>query len=223
MSLTWTSTRTVVGALFVAIGALVLLHTTGVSEIGAVLRWIPSVFIVLGIWKLVECGFRRIQGPVIMIAVAAIIQALTLGVNSTVILPAALIAVGVVILLGRGRGVRDESPDGEDGELNISAIFGTTSRRVYSGDFQGGEVTTFAGETNLDLREVSLSGMSSSIDITCIMGQVTLRVPSDWDIRIDNATLLGESKDDRHLQNSPSEANLTVTGMVLMGSLKIDD
>ena len=65
--------------------------------------------------------------------------------------------------------------------------------------------------------------MSSSIDITCIMGQVTLRVPSDWDIRIDNATLLGESKDDRHLQNSPSEANLTVTGMVLMGSLKIDD
>ena len=223
MSLTWNSSRTVAGALLIAIGALLMLHTAGVSEIGAVLRWIPSVFVVLGIWKLVESGFRRIHGPAVMIAVAAFIQALTLGVSSAVIWPAALIALGVVILLGRGRGVRHESPDGKESELNVTAIFGTTNRRVYSDDFQGGEVTTFAGETKLDLREVSLSDMPGSIDITCIMGQVTLKVPSDWNVRINNTTLLGESKDDRHLQNSPAGTDLTVTGLVLMGSLKIDD
>jgi hypothetical protein len=55
------------------------------------------------------------------------------------------------------------------------------------------------------------------------MGQVNIRVPSDWSVAINNSTIMGESKDERRGAPSSTDADLTITGTVVMGSLKIED
>ncbi len=62
------------------LGVLLLLDSLDVAGFGNVLQWIPSLFIVLGIWRLVSNGFRRVVGPLFLIAIAAGVQLLVLDV-----------------------------------------------------------------------------------------------------------------------------------------------
>ena len=53
MSVSGVSTRWGMGLAFVTVGLMLLLHTTGVVDLGSVIRWAPSLFILLGIVMMV--------------------------------------------------------------------------------------------------------------------------------------------------------------------------
>ena len=76
------ASQTIVGIAVVVLGVLLLLDSLDVAGFGNVLQWIPSLFIVLGIWRLVSNGFRRVVGPLFLIAIAAGVQLLVLDVIS---------------------------------------------------------------------------------------------------------------------------------------------
>ena len=125
----------------------------------------------------------------------------------------------------------DEFEYGEDGGLRVTSVFGSSERRVSSDGFRGGEVVAVAGASKLDLRELGALTSPAALDVNCVMGEVALRVPPDWSVHINNTVFMGEAKDNRPRiidadGDAPAEsaaADLTITGAVVMGSLKIED
>ena len=230
MSSSGTSTRWGIGLALVVAGVLLLLHTTGVADLGAFAKWIPSLFILLGLVLIVANRFRRIAFPVIMIVVASIVQLSLLDIDAMIFWPVALIAVGVVILLGIGRRRRRGKGAGTDSanvstavEDGASTVMGSSDLRLTAGDLNDTDFSTVMGESKLDLRDIERSALPAELSVTCVMGEVKVRVPSDWSVKFANSTVMGESKDDRRSALAASEADLTITGSVVMGSLKIED
>ena len=222
------STRWGIGVALVVVGVLLLLHTTGVADLGGYAKWIPSLFILLGLVLIVANRFRRIAFPVIMIVVASIVQLSLLDIDAMILWPVALIAVGVVILFGVGRrrrrGAGTESANVsvavEDG---ASTVMGSSDLRLMASDLNDTDFSTVMGESKLDLRDIERSALPAELSVTCVMGEVKVRVPSDWTVKIANSTVMGESKDDRRSAATAAEADLTITGSVVMGSLKVED
>ena len=246
------STPAIVGAALIAIGALFLIDALGFADMSAVLMWTPSLFIAIGVLRMIARRFRGILGPGMMVIVGGFVQMIVLDVDWIIIFPATLIAVGVLLLFGRRRLLRggsgrsggpaggepssashqthippvDEFEYDAEGGLRVTSVFGSSHRRVSSDGFRGGEVVAFAGASNLDLRELGALSSPATLDVNCVMGEVALRVPPDWSVHINNTVFMGEAKDNRPRVLDPdaaASADLTITGAVVMGSLKIDD
>ena len=226
MSTSAGSSRWVIGIALVLVGVLLLLHTTGVIELGDFIRWTPSLLIVLGVVLLIVNRFRRIAFPVILIVGGVVTQLMVLGFDVISLLwPVLIIAVGAAILLGRRRRSarvavvnRSQSDD-----ASFSTVMGSTDRRITRDDLDGREIVTVMGESKLDMRDISTTDLPAELCVTCVMGQVNLRVPSEWSVAFDNSTVMGESKDERRSAPSSADPDLTITGTVVMGGLKIDD
>ena len=221
-----TLTKWVLGVALILMGALLLLHTTGIADLGEMVLWIPSLFIALGVVMIISNRFKRIAWPVIMIVVAAVVQLSLLGIDAMIFWPALLIVIGMVILLGLGRRRRRDSESAEVSvvsEGNMTAIMGSSNKRVLPGELGDGEIVVVMGESKLDLRELSAEDLPPELSVTCVMGQVTIRVPAEWSVKISNSTVMGESKDERRSAFTSGDADLTITGSVVMGSLKLDD
>lgn len=226
MSTSASSSRWVIGIALVLVGALLLLHTTGVVDLGDFIRWTPSLLILLGIVLMAVNRLRRITVPVILIVVGVVIQLMVLGFDVISLLwPVLIIAIGGAILFGRRRrsarvAVVNSS---QSDDVSFSTVMGSTDRRITRDDLDGREIVTVMGEFKLDMRDISIEEMPAELCVTCVMGQVEIRVPSDWSVAIDNSTVMGDSKDERRGAPSSADADLTITGTVVMGSLKIDD
>lgn len=46
------------GILLVLVGGAILLGTLGVVDAGNLIQWIPSLFILMGLWQLISSGGR---------------------------------------------------------------------------------------------------------------------------------------------------------------------
>ena len=236
------------GLVIIAIGLLLLLGSLGVLDTGDVFRWIPSLFILLGLWIMIKNRFRQIGGPVLMIIVAALIQIMILGVDIGRYWPVILIVIGAVILIksfrSRGRSASDASLDAEWDSLNSVSVFGaerkvaptdqdsinlvsvmgSASQKITSPEFRGGRATAVMGEANIDLREALIQEKPAVLELSIVMGEIKLRVPGDWNIRVDDDTIMGELKDERvRRETGDGQTDLVVKGSVVMGSLKIED
>ena len=236
-------TAAFLGAALIAIGALFLIDALGVADVGAVLRWTPSLFIAFGLWRMVARRFRGILGPSIIVLVAALVQMNMLDVDSIISFPAILIAAGVLLLLGRKRLLGGGAPSSQnraampaaageevefemdDGFLRVNAALGAANMRVTTDDFRGGEVRAVMGSAKLDMRDLAAPSPPAALDVNCVMGEIALRVPPDWSVRIDSSAVMGEAKDERPRSPAAQSAapDLIITGAVVMGSLKIED
>ena len=237
-------TAAFLGAALIAIGALFLIDALGVADVGAVLVWTPSLFIAFGLWRMVARRFRGILGPSIIVLVAALVQMNMLDVDSIISFPAILIAAGVLLLLGRKRllgGGASSSHQNraampaaageevefemDDGFLRVNAALGSANMRVTTDDFRGGEVRAVMGSAKLDMRDLGAPSPTATLDVNCVMGEIALRVPPDWSVRIDSSAVMGEAKDERprSLDAQSAAPDLIITGAVVMGSLKIED
>ena len=235
-------TAAFLGAALIAIGALFLIDALGVADVGAVLVWTPSLFIAFGLWRMVARRFRGILGPSIIVLVSALVQMNMLDVDSVISFPAILIAAGVLLLLGRKRLLGGGAPspqsraapaaageevefEMDDGFLRVNAALGSADMRVTTDDFRGGEIRAVMGSAKLDMRDLGAPSPPAALDVNCVMGEIALRVPPDWSVRIDSSAVMGEAKDSRPRSPDAQSAapDLIITGAVVMGSLKIED
>lgn len=223
-----TPTHFIIGIVVVAVGVLLLLGSLDVLDIGDLFQWIPSLFILFGLWLLVKNRFRRIAGPLIMILIAVFVQFLVLGLDMGKFWPLILVAIGITILIKsfrpgpRRAGVT--SMDDNDGWIESVSVMGSANERVASDEFKGGQATAVMGENTLDLRESSVAEKPATLEATVVMGEMKLRIPEEWNVQVDNVTVMGESKDER-TRRDPEDGHpdLVVSGTVVMGSLKIED
>ena len=162
--------------------------------------------------------------------------------------PVILIAIGAAVLINsfRSRGGRsgDASPDAytdspnsvsvfgserkvapaDQDTINMVSVMGSAAQRIVSPEFRGGRATAVMGEANIDLRESAIQEKPAVLELSVVMGEIKLRVPGHWNVRVDDDTVMGELKDERvRHETSDSETDLVVKGSIVMGSLKIED
>ncbi len=84
-------------------------------------------------------------------------------------------------------------------------------------------VTAIAGEARLDLREASLSGAVTTIQVTGALCEVRIIVPDSYRVECTGGAILGEFEDREAAPASPAPPDaplIRVTGGVLLGEVR---
>ena len=230
------------GILVIAIGVLFLVDKTGFAELDSLLEWWPSLIILYGAWRLIANRFRSLFWPILLIAIGAFFQLGELGfdVNLSDYWPVALIAIGILILAGgiRRRSRRRNRPTpGPNSSTIIDVDVSSSSYtdddtlhtvagsqdRIFSGDFQSGSVNIVMGSGTLDMRDARIVDKPATLEVSVVVGEVKIRVPADWNVRIVNSIQVGEAKDIRARPNDDDDPDLIIKGTLKMGGLQVTD
>ena len=239
------ASRLIFGIIVIGIGVLFLLNSAGIADTSGLLRWWPMIIVLVGVWRLIAGKFRSLFGPLLLIAIGAILQIWNLNAFDMnlgkFLWPAIIIVVGIAILAGgarrRNRGRRNSPTSGnaspiidvdafastaDDDDATLHAVVGTQDR-VISGDFQSGSINVVMGSGSLDLRNARVINKPATLEVSVMMGEVKVRVPADWNVRIVNSIQVGEAKDIRAGQNDDDDPDLIIRGSLKMGGLQITD
>ena len=213
------------GALIVLVGILLLLDTTNVFETRRLLAYAPSLFVLLGLWVLVQSGFRTVVGPVLLVAVAGAWQLVTLGYATVGQLvaywPILVVAFGLSVILGQ---YRARAIVTEDAHSSLFAAFGGVERRNASKAFVGADLTAVFGATELDLRDAAVVDRPARITAMALFGGAEIVVPRDWNVQMDVLPVFGGASDDRGRREETHESvDLVVTGFTAFGGVSVTD
>ena len=235
------------GIIVVIIGAVLLLMALDmipIDGIGELLVYIPSLFILWGLYLLVVNKFKRASGPIVTIAIAAVIQLLLLGVLEWVyVWPIAIILIGLAIIAGGARyhgrrkrkrehrrqreqrqgrsGTRDSAED----DLNISVKMSEVNERNRSKDFQGGEISCVMGTVKLDLTEAEIIERPARIHADIVMGGLDILVPDRWSVHNDIDITMGDLNDNTVTQQGAGTddgADIVLSGSIVMGHVTVE-
>lgn len=226
-SISWD--RIATGGLIVLIGLVLLLWTTDTIEAETFWAWVPALFVILGLWALVKSGFRNIVGPIMVIAIAGALFLRMIGVLEAGVLgawwPVFIVLFGVLVVINRSRRHRRIRIEGDAGDLDAIAVFGTTDRRIASDRFGEAEMAAIFGDARLDLRDCAIDRPPALVDVVSIFGDVELIVPAEWTIQFEVMSIFGETIDRR--RSSPdresNEVELIVSGTAIFGDIEIRD
>ena len=227
--------RTFAGLILAIVGTLLLLTALGVGGEAGLWRWFPSLFIVLGLWALIKNRFRRPTAPLIAIVIATVVQFFLVfeGFDSGIVWAIVLIAIGIFFIVGGARTrkksrepstvfTENESSSLTDPTINSVNVWASNQRIVESDEFQGGEVTAVMGSIELDMRNAQISQSPARLEVAAVMGEVKLRVPSNWKVNIDTSNVMGATQDNRPPNNAVGRQDeLVVTGSAVMGNIEI--
>ena len=230
MPRTRVSTQALTGAIIVVIGVLLLLGTTGIYDVGRLWRYVPSLFVLLGLWAIVQSGFRNVSGPVILVVVAGTVQLLALGyVTGETIArwwPLLVVLLGLAILVGHWRR-RGRVPSVTADDFDLVGIFGGSERRVTSQSFRGGTATALFGGVEVDLRDAVITERPAVVTATALFGGVELTVPEEWEVHVDALPIFGAVEDERRRRpvepDRPEGPDLVLSGFVAFGGISLTD
>lgn len=224
------SSQTLTGAVIVVIGVLLLLDTTGAYDVGNLWRFVPSLFVILGVWALYRTGIRNATGPILLILIAGTIQLVVLDVISGAVIaawwPLVIVVFGLSLLVGHWRRSRRVPSVGSD-NFDLVGILGGSEHRVTSHTFRGGSATALFGGVDVDLREAEITDPPAIVTATALFGGVEITVPEEWVVEVDALPILGGVDDERPRRPIEGEAepkdgpDLVVNGFVAFGGISI--
>ena len=234
------------GIIVVVVGVLLLLMALDlvpIDGIGELLLYIPSLFILWGLYLLAVQKFKRAAGPIVMIAIASIVQLVLLDIlRWEYVWPIAIILVGVAIIAGgagyhgrrrrrqekrqrrKHRQAQAESRTSAEGDLDISVTMSEAQERNSSREFKGGDITCVMGSVKLDLTEAEIAEPPAHIHVDIVMGGLEILVPEHWIVRNDISRTMGEIEDHTESRKSAGTddgATLILRGSVVMGHAAI--
>lgn len=218
-------------AILIAIGVWHLLASRGRRRSAPIaLIVVGGVFLVLNL-DVLPFGAIGSIWPILLIAIGVIIAA-------------------GAIFGGRGRSNRSgrewrfqshSAGGSERGNASDGASGGTSGGAIIEGDapitksegvsvsappiFQDGraELSVVMGQAEVDFRDARLAQKPSTLEVSVVMGQATIYVPSDWVVQIRASVTMGEAKDIRPQANSDAPPDLIINGSLVMAGMTIDD
>ena len=232
--------RSIMGIILVLLGAGFLLDQFNVISFGNIISiyW-PVILIVLGLVGIIDRRSSK-TGSAILLIFGILFQARNLGLMNVNIFrtfwPIILIIVGVKIIFGKDKvfvhkefsssskssATNSNASINEDDYINESALMSGINTRVGSQDFKGGTVSSTMGEVKLDLRDAKLHNNEASLNISVVMGEVKVYVPSNWKIKYSGKPIMGEFYNrTRHIEETDAPV-LNINFSVFMGSLIIE-
>lgn len=217
------------GLILLFVGSFILLKKFDLFYFDFRSMW-PWALIVIGVLIGIKNKFRN-NAPYILIAVGAahLIPVFEVfGVSSkALVLPAALIAIGLILILKPHRKKKlwnercednIKTVTNNDNLLNIDVTFGGHKEIVTSKEFKGGKISTTFGGTEINLMNADSSEKLIYLDFKVSFGGVEIVVPSHWQIQNDISNTLGSVEDNRNIYtNSGASDEQTIT-LVLRGS-----
>jgi len=219
------STQELLGAVVVVVGMILLLDTTGVAETGSLLNYVPSLFVLFGLYALITSGFRNLFGPFLVIVLAGAWQIAALDLvpeaDLTSFWPALIVLFGISLLLGR---MRTKAEEVSEQSVDGIAVFGGRNQRVTSSRFAGADLTALFGGYELDLRDAEVADRPARISAIAMFGGVEIIVPRGWNVRLDALPVFGGVEDERpRREEDHEEIDLVLTGFVAFGGISVND
>lgn len=221
------ASQTIFGALVVLLGVLLLLNTTELYDTGFLLEYVPSLFVLVGLYALVASDFRNVAGPLVIVLVAGAWQLVTLefvpASDLVQFWPVLLVVFGLSIVASR---FRAKTQAVGDQFVSAVALFGGSEKRATSKSFAGADLTALFGGVELDLRDAAIETAQSParISATATFGAVEVVVPREWNVQIDVLPLFGAAEDERPRREEEHEdVDLFVTGFAAFGAVSVTD
>ncbi len=146
------------------------------------------------------------------------------------VIPLVLIIAGVAILIRRQSYSKDDinKPGDKNSAdvINDISVFGGGEKKILSKNFKGGQLTAIFGGSEIDFRKAELAEGINAIDLLCIFGGVSMRVPEGWQVKTEVNAIFGGFSDERAimdypLENKEPEKVLYIKGIVLFGGGEI--
>ena len=226
-------------ALFIAAGILLFLDNLGIYHIYNIWRLWPAVLIVAGISKMFEsqgAGGRVWAGMVLSAGVIFLLDNLGIWhIGWGLIWPLALVGVGLSMLFHalERRDMPDRLRPGAPASSSSAdtlrewATFGGVKRRLYTQNFQGGEMIAVFGGIEVDLREANIPpGKEVVVDANATFGGIELRVPYSWEVVMRGMGIFG-GYEDKTVPPRPTEGvtspRLLITGYAVFGGVSIQN
>lgn len=101
------------------------------------------------------------------------------------------------------------------------SIFGGT-KRVVTGDFQGGNITAVFGGSELDLRQAGMEGDIATIEVNVMFGGAEIKAPQNWDVILRGIGIFGGfNEDTMHPNPGPGVKRLIVRGTAIFGGVHV--
>lgn len=220
------SSNTLIGAVFIVIGAALLLDQLSIPFFGDTpfisLVW-PLILLVVGIFFLSKS--KMIAGWIFILLgiLFGLSQVLTFNVAAT-FWPIILIGVGLLLLYRKTKGVADphvsEGVSSSD-TLNETAIFSGIKRIVQTKNFHGGEVLALFGGVEIDLREVELHKDGATLNVTAIFGGATITVSDAYRIDSSGTPILGGWDNKFSAPADTTKPVLRIHGTAIFGGVEI--
>ena len=222
------SSQILVGLILILVGLAILAANLGWADLSGIFQWIPSLFILLGVWQLIANRFRFITGPIILIAGGTAFQLAAFDIIEFESIwqfwPLILIIIGGSMLLER-LGVQVPGPfmhSADESEVNILSIFNGPEHQLSSASFRGGETTAIFGGIDLDLRNATVTTPPAHINTFAMFGGIDIIVPQTWTVRSDVLGIFGGSDDERDEKPAVQESpDLIVSGFAMFGGVTI--
>jgi predicted membrane protein len=219
------TSQVLVGAIVALLGLVLLARTTGVYDTGQLLTYVPSLFVLAGLFAIVASGFRNVVGPLVVVLVAGAWQLVALDYLAPEdvfsLWPLLLVLFGLSLVLGqyRARAVARESDF-----LSSFTVFGGRNERSTSDAFTGADLTALFGGVELDLRDAEVGARPAAVNANAMFGGVEVIVPREWNVRMDVLPIFGGAEDERPRREAEhDEVDLVVTGFVLFGGVSVTD
>jgi len=213
----------ILGLAIVAVGVLFTLDNLGWIESRGYWSYWPVLLIILGLAK--ACQSAGSPGRLIGAFLAVFGVLLLLG-NLEVIAfdfrrywPLILVLIGGGLVwqaLGRrGRAGR------QGASIRGAAILGGFKGSSISPEFSGGELTALLGGCEFDLTQASIGDGEAVIHCFAFWGGIEIRVPEDWEVRVQGTPVLGGFEDGTRPPREPTGKRLVVGGFAIMGAVEV--
>ncbi len=222
--------RVLLGLLLLLSGVILMLHYYNLVPWefpGWVISWKALLFLIGLVLLITE---RNKTGGLILFIIGSILIAGDiLGMRFWEVVrlaaPLILIFAGLAILFRRHSfsSRQINIPDGasENDFINEMNVFGGSEKKIRTENFRGGQITAIFGGSDLDLRHAGLAPGVNAIDLLCIFGGTSIRVPEDWEVKVEVTAIFGGFSDERLIEKKPASGSpekiLYLKGLVVFG------
>jgi predicted membrane protein len=117
---------------------------------------------------------------------------------------------------------QDFTASGNNDFIDITTVFGGVKKIVFSKNLKGGDIVTFMGGAEIDLRQADFDH-KITIDATNIFGGTKLFIPSTWDVHSEIVAIFGGVDDKRQLNGQALDPDkvIRLEGTCLFGGIEI--
>ena len=220
--------------LLIGTGAMFLLSHLGLLGGYTVGQFWPLLIMIPAISGLIRS--RRWTGRIfaivaILFADAALANSLGLMVIPwSLIWPATIVAAGAILMakvaLAPKHDSRFEIPEeviGNEDLLHSKIVCGGNEEDFGMRDFKGGVVDVFMGGYDLDLRAATMSTDSAELFVKIKLGGVKIRVPQEWQVKVEGETFMGEIEDGTRFRGDEPAKVLKLRASVRQGALELEN
>lgn len=214
-------TKNISGVIIIAVGAVLLLSSLKIFDIGNILADYWPLLIVLGAAVIFTNDYRSWPVAAFVASLGVLFQLRELTIIDvqpwSIIWPLIIIFVGVSLLFGRSyTGKRVSKSERDD----VSAIMAGTSVVNHSKSFKQSNATAIMGGARLDLREVTFE-KEALIEVFSFWGGIEIVVPENVVIRNQVNNIMAGTEDKTKQKVEKNAPVLTVAGTLIMAGVSI--